>query len=481
MAVKLKSTWSLKFDPETLSPQQRDFMNAGTRKFLPNIKHVGFGGARGGGKSYVLRMKFVLLCFNYQNFRALLLRRTMGELRENHIIPLRELLFGICTYNVTENVFIFPNGSRLKLGYCDKEADVLQYRGQEYDAIGMEEATHFTEYQQMMLVTCNRNAKSYYKPKMYYTANPGGVGHHWYKRLFVDRLYTEKENPNEYLFIQSNVYDNKVLMAASPEYVKSLEALPEKQRKIHLLGDWNVLEGQYFEEFSQAKHVIEPFEIPDTWLRFRSIDWGYNDPCAIYWHTVQPGSGRVFTYRESYFNQTVATQAAKLTIENSILPDGTAEQIRYTVASPDMWQNRGQGVSSETIASLWNEVFGPENPLIKAKNERIQGWHRMHEWLSLAPDKKPFWQIFNTCTELIRTLPALIHDEHRVEDVSSKAEDHGPESCRYGFMSRPRPLRDEIAILPAGGVYRLSELRMKGFTPSQIRKIEMQGTVKIIK
>ena len=144
---------------------------------MPTVKHICYGGARGGGKSYAMRMKFVLLCFTYPNFKALLLRRTFGELRENHIVPLQELLNGICTYRDSEKVFIFPNGSRLKMGYCDREADVLQYQGQEYDVIGMEEATHFTEYQRNMLTACNRSTRRDFKPRMYYTCNPGGVGY----------------------------------------------------------------------------------------------------------------------------------------------------------------------------------------------------------------------------------------------------------------------------------------------------------------
>jgi phage terminase large subunit len=452
-------------------------MLAGTNKYMPDARHIGYGGARGGGKSYALRIKFVLLCLHYKNFRALLLRRTMPELRENHIVPLREMLEGLCQYKDNERVFIFPNGSRLKLGYCDQEADVLQYQGQEYDAIGMEEATHFTDYQRTFLTTCNRNTRRDYKPKMYYTSNPGGVGHDWFKRLFIDRQYQNKENPNHYVFIPARVYDNKVLMENNPEYVEALESLQDKLRKMHLDGDWDVFEGQYFSEFSRDKHVIEPFEVPSNWLRYRSVDWGYNDPCAIYWHAVEPGSGRVFTYREMYFNQVIATKAAQMVVEASKNSDGTDEEIRYTVASPDMWQNRGQGITAETIAQLWIDAGVP---LIRAKNERVQGWHRMHEWLDISPDGKPYWQIFSTCTNLVRTLPALIHDDNRVEDVSDKSEDHAAESCRYGFMSRPKPIKDAIADLPSGTTWYVSELRMKGYSDAKIKRLQRDSNVKII-
>lgn len=474
---KIKQEFVLKGNPETFSGPQLDFMNAGTKKFMPNVKHICYGGARGGGKSYAMRMKFVLLCFTYPNFKALLLRRTFGELRENHIVPLQELLNGICNYKESEKVFIFPNGSRLKMGYCDREADVLQYQGQEYDVIGIEEATHFTEYQKNMLTACNRSTRRDFKPRMYYTCNPGGVGMQWVKRLFIDRQYNEREKASDYFFIRARVYDNKVLMAANPEYVQALEALPEKLRRMHLDGDWDVFEGQYFSEFSKDKHVVTPFTIPENWLRYRSVDWGYRDPCAVYWHAVEPGTGRVFTYREIYKNQTIPSKMAQLVVENSKHQGDEPEDIRYTVASPDMWQNRGTGISAETIAQTWmqNGV-----PLVRAKNERIQGWNRMREWMADAPDGKPYWQIFDTCENLIRTLPSLIHDDNIVEDVSDKCEDHAAESCRYGFMSRPKPLKDVVMDLPQGSTWYVPELKMKGYSVAKIRKLQSGGRVKII-
>ncbi|MBO4879784.1 MAG: phage terminase large subunit, partial [Clostridia bacterium] len=261
------------------NPRQKEF-------FLARSRHIAYGGARGGGKSWAMRRKFVLLALRYPGLRLLLLRRTLPELRENHIVPLQQELYGAAQYNGTERVFRFPNGSRIKLGYCDNAQDVYQYQGQEYEVVGLEEATHFTEEQMRFLTTCNRTTRKDFSPRMYYTCNPGNVGHAWVKRLFIDRQYTDGERPEDYIFIPARIYDNRVLLESDPGYIHQLMALPEELRRAHLDGDWDVHEGQYFREFSREKHVTEPFPIPAWWRRFRSMDWGYNDPCCVLWHAV---------------------------------------------------------------------------------------------------------------------------------------------------------------------------------------------------
>ena len=411
----------------TPNPRQAEFFRATAR-------HTAYGGARGGGKSWAMRRKLVLLSLSTPGLNALLLRRTLPELRENHVVPLLKELKGIADYNASERVFRFPNGARLRLGYCDGANDVYQYQGQEYDVIGMEEATHFTEEQMRFLTTCNRTVKPGFRPRMYYTCNPGNVGHAWVKRLFIDRQFLPGERPEDYAFIPARVWDNKVLLAADPDYVRQLEALPEDLRRAHLDGDWDVHAGQYFREFSRQKHVAEPFDIPAWWRRFRSMDWGYNDPCCVLWHAVD-GEGRVYTYRELYVRRMQAAQVAR-----EILTLTGKENIAYTVASPDMWQKRGAvlksegGFEGETIAELFARAGVP---LVPADNSRVAGWQRVREYLAPADDGAPRWQVFPGCKNLIRTLPLLIFDAHDREDAAD-GEDHAPEALRYGLMSRPR-------------------------------------------
>ena len=437
--------------------------------FLSSARHVAYGGARGGGKSWAIRRKFVLLALKYDSLRLLLLRRTLPELRENHVIPLLAELAGWAKYSSEEKAFTFPNGSRIKLGYCEHENDVYQYQGQEYDVVGFEEATHFTEAQKDFLLTCNRSTRTDFKPRAYYTANPGNVGHAWFKRLFIDCEYRNSERAEDYVFVPARVYDNTALMDTNPEYVRELENLPDDLRRAFLDGDWDIFAGQYFREFRRDTHIVDPVPMEPWWKRFCSIDWGYNDPCAVYWHCVGPDK-RIYTYRELYITQTIASEVARRMGE---LSEG--EDISYTVASPDMWQRRG-GIDlslGENIADTFSRAGMRLKP---ADNNRLNGWARMREFLAIAPDGKPWWQIFSNCVNLIRTLPMLIHDEHKVEDVSDKCEDHPGESCRYALMSRPRPAPEPQQEL--SGVYALGELRMMGYSDAQIRRL--RDKVKII-
>ncbi|MEG2054055.1 MAG: phage terminase large subunit, partial [Oscillospiraceae bacterium] len=208
-------------------------------------RFVAYGGSRGGGKSWAVRKKACLLCCAYEGIKILLLRRTITELRENHIRPLMQDLKGLAEYKELEKTFIFTNGSRIKFGYCDSENDVLQYQGQEYDVLFLDEATQFTFFQFKTLTACMRGANTFPK-RMYLTCNPGGVGHAWVKRLFIDRQFIDGEKGEDYLFIKARVYDNKALLKTDTGYVDMLKSLPKELRRAWLEGDWNVFAGQYF-------------------------------------------------------------------------------------------------------------------------------------------------------------------------------------------------------------------------------------------
>lgn len=405
------------------NPKQHEF-------FLATARHIAYGGARGGGKSWAMRRKFVLLAREYNGLKLLLLRRTFNELNENHIEPLKAELYGYAEWNESKKVFTFPNGSRIKMGYCDREDDVYQFQGQEYDVVGLEEATRFTESQMLYLATCNRTSRTDFTPRMYYTCNPGGPGHDWVKRLFIDRDFRGEEIPEDYVFIPARLQDNTAVNAG---YIQNLKALPEHLRRAQLDGDWDVVEGQFFSEWRRDLHVCKPFIIPSEWRKFRSIDWGYNDPCCVLWYTVGP-DGRIYVYDEYYENQTLAHDVA-LAIRKKT---GT-DKISYTVASQDMWQKRGAimtgrgGIEGESIAEIFCKSKVPVRP---ADNSRAIGWQRVREYLALAPDGLPWLQVFPRCEKLIRYMPQMQYDKHDREDMAD-VDDHAPESLRYGLMSRP--------------------------------------------
>lgn len=424
------------FDLTKISEPQREF-------FLSRARHTCYGGARGGGKSWAMRKKLPLLAAKYPNLNILLLRRTLPELRENHIVPLRRDLYGVARFNTTDKTFTFPNGSRIVAGYCANEADVYRYQGQEYDVIGMEEATHFSEEQMQFLTTCNRNARPDFTPRMYYTCNPGGVGHAWVKRLFIDRQYRGKEKAEDYVFIRARVYDNKPLMENNPEYLETLENLPDDLRRAYLEGDWDVFVGQYFTEFRRDLHVCEPFPIPEHWTRFRSMDYGL-DMLAVLWGAFDE-IGNAYIYRELCKPNVIISDAARMVLNAS-----QGERIVCTYAPADMWgRNRATGKAQA-------EMFAAEGlVLTQVRNTRVDGWMALKEWMRPAPDgmggEQPKLHIFSTCGRLIHDLPLLQHDDHDPNDAATEPHDitHAPDGLRYMMDGRPR----HRPIVPREGDY----------------------------
>lgn len=398
--------------------------------FLSRARHTAYGGARGGGKSWAMRTKFVLLAAQYPGLQLLLLRRTLQELRENHVLPLERLLNGIAVYRAMNNEFLFPNGSRIKCGYCALEQDVYQYQGQEYDVIGLEEATLFTEAQKDFITTCNRSVRQDFSPRMYYTCNPGGVGHAWVKCLFLDRDYRPGERAEDYAFISASVYDNTVLMKSNPEYVRTLEALPEPLRRAHLDGDWDVLSGQMFSEWRRELHVTEPFPIPAYWRRFCALDYGL-DRLACVWGAFGD-DGRAVVYKEYCESNLTVSEAAKAVLREMPGP------VEAVFMPRDM-----QGRSSDTGRTRY-EVF-LENGLTGTlvSQGRADGWANVMDWLHPVDDgtgtKRPRLTIFSCCRELIRCLPLLQRSQTNPDDAATEPHEitHAPDALRYLLAGRP--------------------------------------------
>ena len=415
--------------------------------FLARERFVAYGGARGGGKSWGARQKAVLLSLKYPGIKILLLRRTFTELRENHILPLLSMLEGLAVWKEAEKAFNLPNGSRIKCGYCDSEKDVLQYQGQEYDVIILEEATQFTEYQFSVLTACVRGVNDFPK-RMYLTCNPGGVGHGWVKRLFVSREYRGTERPEDYRFIPAKVYDNKDLVESNPDYVRMLENLPPDLRRAWLDGDWDVFVGQYFTEFRRELHVVEPFSIPAHWRRYFTMDYGL-DMLAGYWIALDE-DGRGWVYRELYAGREnyQGTQGGGLLMSEAaqrVRAMTAGEPVEQYFAPPDLWNRRQDTGRSVADAFAEAGIY-----LTKANNDRVSGWLDLKEWLRAVPAKAgeavgvlngqtARLHIFSCCPNLIESLPNLVYDEHDPSDCAKEPHryTHGPDALRYFVAGRP--------------------------------------------
>ena len=409
-------------------------------------KYVAFGGARGGGKSWSVRAKAILLALNHAGIKQMIMRRTYPELYANHIKPLLGMLpLGMYKYNDSKKELVFPNGSQILFRYCNNDKDLLNYQGTEVDILYIDEATQFTEEQFKVLNACVRGVNNYPK-RTYLTCNAGGIGHQWVKRLFISRAYIENENPDEYSFIQSLVTDNKALLKEQPDYIKQLEALPPKLREAWLYGNWDIFEGQFFEDFidkpdhyadRQWTHVIHPFEIPDSWKIYRSFDWGYNRPFSCGWWAVD-FDGVVYRILELYGCTKTPNEGVKWTPPQVFAEIARIEREHswlkgkkiIGVADPAIW-NAETGKSVADVAADHGVFF------TKGDHERIAGWMQVHYRFAFDDKGFPMMYIFSNCKAFIRTIPLLQYDEHKVEDVDSDGEDHVADEVRYFLMSRP--------------------------------------------
>lgn len=419
-------------------PKQKAFLKA-------KGKHIAFGGARGGGKSWAVRTKAILLALRYGGIRILILRRSYPELMNNHILILRRELQGVAVYNDRQKALTFSNGSTVSFTYCARDGDLDRLQGVEYDVIFIDEATQFSEYQMKTIVACLRGVNDFPK-RIYYTCNPGGQGHRYIKRLFVDRQFEEGENPEDYTFIASKVTDNFALLAQQPEYIKQLESLPEKLRKAWLDGDWNVFRGQFFEEFADRPehyadrrwtHVIEPFQIDPNWRIYRSFDWGYHRPFSCGWWAVS-GDGTCYRILELYGcngtpNEGVRWPPGKVFAEIHRIetehPFLAGKHITG-VADPAIWDVETGESIADTAAK--HQVF-----FSRGDNKRIPGWMQLHYRMQFDDNGIPLLYVFKNCSAFIRTLPLLQYDERIPEDLDTTGEDHVADEVRYFLMSRP--------------------------------------------
>ena len=360
--------------------------NEKQRQFLlDRHRHIAYGGARGGGKSWAVRTKAKLLALRYPGIKILIVRRSLRELQNNHIDPLRQELGQTARYRAGDKRFEFPNGSTICFGYCACDADMGQYQGAEYDVVFLDEAGQLQKAWIDAINACVRGTNGFPK-RTYYTLNPGGPSHGYFKRLFIDRRFEDGEAPEDYSFVQALVTDNKVLMKRQPEYLRQLQTLPPKLREAWLHGSWDVYEGQFFEDF-------------------RNVPEHYKD--------------RQFAEIRRIETEHPWRQGREIT----------------GVADPAIWDaSRGESVAQ--TAARYGVYFSPGD------NERIAGWMQCHYRLQFDENGYPRMYVFRNCRAFIRTVPLMLYSQTRPEDLDTALEDHVCDEWRYFCMSRPvRPIR----------------------------------------
>jgi len=428
---------------------QTDFLSASEQEVL-------YGGAAGGGKSFAMLADPVRY-FNNPLSSMLLVRRSTEELRE--LISVSKQLYpraipGI-KFMERDKTWVAPSGATLWLSYLDRDDDVQRYQGQAFNWIGFDELTQWPSpypwnYMRSRLRTTKNSGLGLYQRG---TTNPGGAGHVWVKKTFVDpaphntsfdatdmetgeviawpKGHSKEGQPLfKRRFIPATLFDNPYL-ADDGLYEANLLSLPEHQRKQLLEGNWDVNEGAAFPEWNRQIHVIEPFEIPRSWSKFRACDYGYGSYSGVVWFAVSPDE-QLIVYREMYCSKVIATDLADMILEAE---DG--EKIRYGVLDSSLWHKRG-----DTGPSLAEQMIMQGcrwRPADRSRGSRVAGKNEIHRRLQVDEyTEEPRLVFFNTCTNMVAQLPALPIDKRNPEDIDTTSEDHLYDALRYGIMSRPR-------------------------------------------
>lgn len=463
--------------PETLEAENIVFKpNPGpqTAFLAASEREVAYGGAAGGGKSYAI-LADPLRYLSHPQFSGLILRHTTEELREL-IWKSQELypkIIPSLTWSERKMQWQHPSGGRLWMSYLDRDEDVLRYQGQSFTYIAWDELGQWPKpfaynYMRSRLRTASDDLPVFIRA----TTNPGGPGGWWVKKMFIDpapigsafwatdietgqTLVYPKEHSKEgqplfkRRFIAASLRDNPYL-AKSGDYEAMLLSLPENQKRQLLYGDWDVSEGAAFPEFNRRIHVIEPYNIPSDWPRFRACDYGYSSWSAVLWFAVAPDESLVI-YRELYVTKVLAEDLATM-----ILQAEEGEKIRYGVLDSSCWHKRGD--TGPSIAERMIMKGCRWRPADRSAGSRVAGKNEIHRRLQIDPiTEKPRMVIFNTCTQLIADLPAVQLDKNNPEDIDTKfASDHTLDAARYGVMSRPR----------SRGIFEFDNTDKQRFTPA---------------
>jgi len=427
-------------------------------EFLASAEQeVLYGGSAGGGKSYAL-LADPMRYFGNKNFAGILLRRTNDELREL-VWKSQEMYpkaYPGAKWGEKKSQWVFPSGAKMWFTFLERDQDVLRYQGQAFSWIGWDELTqHSTpfgyNYMRSRLRTTDKELPIFIRS----TTNPGGPGHGWVKKMWVDPapagdkfIATDIETGKQMLypeghekegqplfkrrFIPASLKDNPYL-AEDGQYEANLLGLPETQRRQLLEGDWTVADGAAFGEWRADVHVCKPFEIPDDWRRFRSCDYGYSSYSAVHWFAIDPSFETLYVYRELYVSKHTGKDLARAVLEAEI-----GDNIQYGVLDSSCWHNRGQ--IGPSVAEEMIKMGCRWRPSDRTAGARVAGKNIMHQRLKIDEDTDlPGMVFFDTCRQVIADIPSIPSCPKGTDDIDQRyASDHTYDSVRYGVMSRPR-------------------------------------------
>ncbi len=408
-----------------------------------------YGGARGGGKTDAGLVKATDHVDN-PRFRGLIIRKNAKDLSDWVDRAIRMYSGFKVTAGYQPPVFRFPSGAIIRTGHLRDDTAYTQYQGQEYQFILIEELTQIpNEKRYLQLTSSCRSTIPGIKAQIFCTTNPGGIGHGWVKKRFIDpsppgKPFTDKTSGRWRIYIPAKIDDNPVLMENDPDYVRSLDALKDSDIelwKAWRMGDWDTFAGQYFREFRRDLHVLKPFTPRKDLFKLAGLDWGRADAFACLPSIVYPVKYidpkteieykfyRCITYQEAYGTEKSPAEWGEIISKKVNL-----DELTRIEADNQIW-NTGNDMSTSIYDQFCNfdERYRPI--LRKASKDRVNGWENVHNWLSIAPDGKPYWMMTENCVNLIRTLPELVHDENIVEDVDTTGEDHAPDAVRYMLKS----------------------------------------------
>ena len=423
------------------------------------VYEVVYGGARGGGKTDGVLGEWLSHADLYgKAAKGLMVRRKRTQLVDT-ILRAQELYLPLgAKWLDTEKTFIFPDGARLRMSYLERDADAEEYQGHSYTRLYVEELTNFADPRPIMKLKATLRSSSGVKVGMRATCNPGGAGHNWVKARYIDpapngfKVLTDDDGL-ERVFIPAKIRDNPKLFESDPGYVSRLRQVgSESLVKAWLNGDWNVVDGAFFDCWDAVRHVVRPFAIPPDWLRFRSMDWGSAKPFSVGWwavagdeyHTIDGVTiprGCLVRYREWYgMAEGQPNVGLKMTAEEvaaGIAAREQGEHMAYAVLDPAAFAQDGGPSIAERMYTSGKVHFG------RADNKRVGllgalgGWDMMRARMKGDDDGNPMMVVFSTCEDFIRTVPGLQHDDKRPEDIDTEGEDHVADEARYACMSRP--------------------------------------------